>query len=55
MFHGRNANGKGDRPCPTQVSREELDLRKSFAWGEISRKEFDDKLERIRDVQEKNA
>lgn len=52
MFHGKTSHGKGDRPRPVQVSREELELRKSLAWAEISAEEFDEKLKGIRDDKE---
>ena len=32
--------GKGSKPRPQTVSREELDLRYEFAWGRISKRTY---------------
>lgn len=42
--------GKGSKPRPTQISREELDLRWAFAQGkiQISDEEFKQKVKEIR-------
>lgn len=44
--------GKTSKRRPCLVSREELDLRWTFAWGKITREQFDEKLKQIRDKED---
>jgi hypothetical protein len=44
---------KGSWPRPRQVSREEHELRKSYAYGEIALAVFNRRLERIRNGRKK--
>ena len=45
--------GKGHRPRPRTVSREEYDLRWAFFGGKIGLDEFNRRLQKIRDKERK--
>jgi hypothetical protein len=42
MMHSES--GKGDAPRPCCTGREENEVRKALAYGEITRKEFDARM-----------
>ena len=46
----KSAAGKGDLPRPMFVSEEEYELRYKLAFGLISRREFDKKMRKLKEI-----